>query len=283
MKYPGSKAQIMQYIYELIPPHKCWVDVFGGSAVVTLNKKPSKVEVYNDIDDTLVNLMRILANENDFNEFEKRIKYLLYARTEFNKYKEKYQKNDYINDIDKAITRWYLGNISFHGGLISYGQSSLKPSQIIRYNNIKKNLMKIHHRLNNIFIENLDYTQLIKLYDNNQTLFYCDPPYLMETRGRKGKGTKMYENEMTNADHIQFLETITKIKGKAIISGYDSELYNDYLSNWNKREIETISCNANLRYAVNKKRFHIIECLWYNYEHNTNFINYNNLENNNDK
>ncbi len=276
MKYPGSKAQMLQYIYELIPPHKCWVDVFGGSAVVTLNKKSSKVEIYNDIDDTLVNLMRILADENKFNEFEKRIKYLPYAFTEFNKYKEKYKNNDYTDDVDKAITRWYLGNTSLKGIPRAF-QRNNNTNVALTYANKKNSLIYIHNRFKTIIIDNLDYAKLIKIYDGKDTFFYCDPPYVMETRTGK-----IYNNEMTDADHIQFLETITKIEGKAIISGYNSDLYNNYLSNWNKREIE-VNASMSMKKLPDRNTTKAIECLWYNYEHNTNFIQYKELKKEDDK
>ena len=277
MKYPGSKAQMLQYIYELIPPHKCWVDVFGGSAVVTLNKKPSKVEIYNDIDDTLVNLMRILADENKFNEFEKRIKYLPYAFTEFNKYKEKYKNNDYTDDVDKAITRWYLGNTSLKGIPRAF-QRNNNTNVALTYANKKNSLIYIHNRLKTIVIENIDYEKLINKYDSNQTVFYCDPPYMPETRYEN----KTYKNDMTNKNHIQFLETMTKIQGKAIISGYNSELYNNYLSNWNKREIE-VNASMSMKKLPDRNTTKAIECLWYNYEHNTNFIQYKELKKEDDK
>lgn len=58
---------------------------------------------------------------------------------------------------------------------------------------------------------------------------YCDPPYLPETRRR----TRVYRHDACVDDHVRLLETIRTLNAHVIISGYQSELYRDALSDWN--------------------------------------------------
>ena len=83
-------------------------------------------------------------------------------------------------------------------------------------------------------IENIDAMELIKRYDSKDTLIYCDPPYLPELRKKN-----IYAQEMSLENHIKLLELLKRSKSKIVLSGYDSELYNDMLSNWFTAEKET--------------------------------------------
>ncbi|MCM1392086.1 MAG: DNA adenine methylase, partial [Ruminococcus sp.] len=89
-------------------------------------------------------------------------------------------------------------------------------------------------RLKNAQIENTDALKLIERYNDEKTLIYCDPPYLQTLRKRN-----MYANEFTAEQHMQLLDLLVHTKSKVIISGYDSEMYNEILKDWRTDEIAT--------------------------------------------
>jgi DNA adenine methylase len=60
---------------------------------------------------------------------------------------------------------------------------------------------------------------------------------------------------MDNEAHRELLETICNMNAHILISGYDNDLYNDYLYQWNK---DFATCQDE---AGNKRA----ECLWFNY------------------
>lgn len=60
-------------------------------------------------------------------------------------------------------------------------------------------------------------------------LIYCDPPYLTNTRRR----SRIYRYDYTESDHVRLLALIRNLPCRTVISGYDSELYNDCLRGWN--------------------------------------------------
>ncbi|NMA31412.1 MAG: DNA adenine methylase [Candidatus Methanofastidiosa archaeon] len=96
---------------------------------------------------------------------------------------------------------------------------------------IENDLPKAVERLKTVQIENMDYKDLIKKYDGKDTLFYLDPPYIHKTR----QMTYQYTYEMTDQQHEEMINILLHIKGKAILSGYDNEIYNKLLDNgWRK-------------------------------------------------
>jgi DNA adenine methylase len=117
-------------------------------------------------------------------------------------------------------------------------------------------LPEVHTRLRRVAIENMPAVQLIRRDDEPATLFYCDPPYVHETRSVMNA----YAFEMSDADHREFLDTVLAVRGKVIISGYVNALYDATLSNWSRKELEVADNTAG-----GKKKCRKIEVLWWNF------------------
>jgi len=80
-------------------------------------------------------------------------------------------------------------------------------------------------------VENLPALDVIQREDGPGTLFYADPPYPHSTR----TACKVYGDfEMTDAEHAELLAVLRQVKGKVMLSGYPSRLYDDTLSDWNR-------------------------------------------------
>lgn len=62
LRYFGSKNKLGHRIMRYFPPHTTYVEPYGGSASVLLNKPPSTLEIYNDLDGQVVNLFRVLRD-----------------------------------------------------------------------------------------------------------------------------------------------------------------------------------------------------------------------------
>jgi DNA adenine methylase len=119
-------------------------------------------------------------------------------------------------------------------------------------------LPEAHERLRRVVVLNDDAVKVIWQQDGKQTLFYCDPPYLHSTRAV----TNAYEHEMTREDHIRLLETLAKIKGRFLLSGYRSILYNSYSNRFGWNRVDIPIDNK----ASSKKTKEIkVECVWMNY------------------
>ena len=86
--------------------------------------------------------------------------------------------------------------------------------------------------------------------DKKYNVIYADPPYLRDLRK-----SYLYRHEMTDGEHMELLQALKEHPGKVMISGYESDLYNQELSGWKKIH-KTTQAEAGI------KR---VETIWMNY------------------
>ncbi len=117
-------------------------------------------------------------------------------------------------------------------------------------------LPEIAERLLRVQIENRPACDVIRLYDSPQTLFYCDPPYVHQTRG----DAKAYKYEMSDAQHAELALLLNRVKGKVAVSNYDCDLMNGLYSSPRWRKLVN---GPRTNHATKGQR---VEVLWTNYE-----------------
>jgi len=259
--YFGGKYRFLEELYYLFPEHLHFVDLFGGSFVVTLNKKPSKLDTVNDIDKSIINFFKILRNEPDclINQLE----LTPVSRDEYNNAFPYDDIND--SDIERARKFFIRLRMSFQGsGTVKHTgfnacvttTQNNKSKNVVKFRNSVEKLGGIVERLQNLQIENLDYKLLLDKYDRPGTFFYADPPYELKERNYK----KFYQNEFTDEDHRKLSEKLHKIKGLAMISHYETKLYKELYKDWNIIRFKPVG------HAIKKGKQK--ECVWINYKQN---------------
>jgi DNA adenine methylase len=235
-----------------MPKHHSYLEPYAGGIAVLLNKEPSKIETINDLDDDVVNLFRVIREKK--NELIELIVYTPYARQEYN---EAFPENlDELSDIERAknfLIRSGMG----HGFRLCekcgwkkdvYGREA---AYAVRYwNDLPDVITNVAHRLKMVQIEHKPAVELIKAFNHDNVLIYADPPYVLSTRTRK-----QYRHEMSDQDHVDMLNVLLLHTGPVMLSGYDSDLYNSYLSGWRK-----ISTPARAENSLPRT-----EVLWMNY------------------
>ena len=242
----------------MFPEANHFVDVFGGSGVVIMNVD-YPLMTYNDLNKDVVNFFHVLRDHRD--EFIEQLKLTPYSRYEFNESK-KDDKN--LSDIEKArrffirLRQGFGTDLSKNVGW-SYivSQSKHNPAISQWFNGIDR-LYDVYERLINIQIENSHASTIIQKYDDEDTFFYLDPPYVHSTRIKKH--TNIYEGEMTDDDHRELAIALNNIKGKALVSGYRSELYDEIFAGW-----DSLDSDAKKNSQKNELE---IESVWANYDIN---------------
>jgi DNA adenine methylase len=114
----------------------------------------------------------------------------------------------------------------------------------------------IANRLLRVQIENRPATEVIRLYDSPDTLFYCDPPYLHATRG----DAKAYGFEMNEAEHRTLADMLNRCQGKVAVSGYDHPLMTEIFPKacW----VKTVGTDRTIHSTKGTRQ----EVLWTNYD-----------------
>lgn len=230
LRYFGSKFRLAPWIIPLFPEHTTYVEPFGGGAGILLRKSPSYNEVYNDLDGEVVNLFRVLRTKP----------YELIAAIQLTPYSRQEQRLSFEqsnNDLERA-RRLYVRCWQSHGGGRTQWRSGWRyeigdkrGKKVVNDWNETKHLWSIVERLKTVQIENDDAIQVIKRYDSPDTLFYLDPPYLPEVRSDRWN-KKAYTCELDSNYHKGLAEILNNITGMAIISGYQSEKYDQWFPGW---------------------------------------------------
>lgn len=255
----GGKFSHLSWLLPLLPKCHHYCEPFGGSAAVMLNREPSPVETYNDIDGEVVNFFRVLRDKK--NELVEAIGLTPFSREEY--YIALTNGKESISDIERA-RRFFIRARQSRTGLAqtaSIGRwanckntSRAGMSGVVsRWLGSIEALPSIALRLLQVQIENRPAIEVIKLYDSPETLFYCDPPYIHSTRG----DDKAYGFEMDEDAHRELAEALQKCKGKVALSGYRCTVMDELYKDWRCYEAKPKTCHS-----VKKVRQ---EALWMNY------------------
>lgn len=258
-----------QKIIKYFTPHRVYAEPFAGGASVFFAKPPSEIEVLNDIDNTIINLYRVLQDPKKFEELRHRLTYTPYSRAEFVRARRIILNPDGHSDIDLAWAKLVAVSYGF-GGMYdheaSWGRSvaSNLPDRATRR---LERLANYHERIRHAYLDCTDAIDFIKYWDTKDTLFYLDPPYVLSTR----KTTDLYQNELSDEYHERLVDVLLSIKGKAVLSGYDNPIYDRLLDHgWQKVRFE-VACfifgltrrngNPDVKPTSRPRR---VECLWMN-------------------
>lgn len=241
----GGKGLFVKKLLSFVPVHHTYVEVFGGGANLLFAKRPSPVEIYNDLDSNLVNFFRVLRDQKKLDVFIKNVSLVPFSREEFYRYMNNWKNEDWkgCDDIKRAC-RWFVINrLSFGGNQRDWGfsvtaatTSGFMAKNVLSYLDALELLPEVSMRLRRVQVENSDFRKIFDIYDTKDTFFYCDPPYIWDD------GRDYHEFKMDEDAHQDLIDILCKLKGLVVLSAYNNELYEQLVgNNWNKREFKTTS------------------------------------------
>jgi len=255
----GGKFIHLNWLLPLLPSCHHYCEPFAGSAAVLLNREPSPVETYNDIDGEVANFFRVLRDQKD--KLIEAIGLTPFSREEF--YLALSRADNNTSDLERA-RRFFVRARQARTGLAqtaSLGRwanckntSRAGMSGVVsRWLGSVQDLPAIALRLLRVQIENRPALEVIKLYDGTDTLFYCDPPYVHASRGDR----KAYGFEMSDEEHRRLAEALGKTKGRVAVSGYRCGLMDALYKGW-----RCVAASPKHCHSIKKVRQ---EALWMNY------------------
>ncbi len=256
----GGKFNHLNWLLPLLPQTTHYCEPFAGSAAVLLNREPSPVETYNDIDGEVVNFFRVLRDQQE--DLIRAIGLTPFSREEL-----RIAVEEPINDLSELerARRFFVRARQVRTGLAQTASAGRwahckltsragMAGAVSRWLGSVEGLSEIVQRLLRVQIENATAIEVIQRYDSEETLFYCDPPYPHDSRG----DIHAYGYEMTDNDHRELAKVLTNLKGKVALSGYRCELLDKLYKDWNCVESPSKQC-----LSVKQPR---TEILWTNYD-----------------
>lgn len=224
----GGKFSHLDWLLPLLPDCHHYCEPFAGSAAILLNRAPAPIETYNDLDGEVCNFFRVLRDQPA--ELMRIIGLTPFSREEFS---QACELDPALPPLERA-RRFYIRARQVRTGLAQTAtvgrwancketSRSGMSGVVSRWLGGVEALPEIAARLLRTQIENRPAQDVIRLYDSKRTLFYCDPPYVHQTRG----DSKAYGFEMTDAAHRELAKVLNAAKGMVALSNYDCALLNE--------------------------------------------------------
>jgi DNA adenine methylase len=245
LKYPGAKWNLAPWIISHFPAHAHYVEPYFGSGAVFFNKAPAKHEVINDLSGDVVNLFRVIREDGE--RLAALIEMTPYSREECA------IAHQVVNDPLERARRFIVKTWQAHGAGEARGGTTWSHSLIgdryverpAMWRAIPPRVLAVIERLRDAEIEHRSAAEMIPDYAAPNALIYADPPYPLSTRNGK-----MYQHEMTDADHLTLLDALDAHPGPVVLSGYHCALYDERLRHWHTREKQAQAEKGNTRTEV---------------------------------
>ena len=262
----GGKYSHLDWLLPLLPKATHYCEPFGGSAAVLLNRAPSPVETYNDIDGEVVNFFRVLRDDHE--ALITAIGLTPFSREELRI--ASHEPLEGLSDLERA-RRFFVRARQVRTGLAQTASNGRwahcvltsragMAGAVSRWLGSVEGLSEIVQRLLRVQIENAPAIEVIQRYDSEETLFYCDPPYVHESR----TDAKAYRYEMKNYEHKRLAEVLHRVQGKVALSGYHGGLMDELYSDWKCIESTPKKAHSTNTRADTIKQDRV-EVLWVNY------------------
>lgn len=218
--YPGGKDKICRQIIDLLPVRDIFVDVCGGSGVITINREPSRVlDVYNDRWSGVTSFFQCLRDPDKYKLLVDMINMSVHSREDF-----LYCKENYANMNHDVVLRACMFYIMMSKSFACMGRNWARSvnSKTSFYKSIELDHWRMLHTIfSRVQVENLDWEACLADYDGPNSVFYIDPPY-------PGTFQAIYKHKFTDEMHEKMCKKIFTTKGFVAISSYANPIYDAF-------------------------------------------------------
>lgn len=256
IRWYGGKWRLAPWIIAHLPPHKVYVEPFGGGASVLLRKpRAAKAEIYNDLDEEVVNLFRVLRDTAQAEGLTRLLRLTPFARREF---EASYERCD--DPVERARRLLALAFMGFGSNSHSRRSTGFRANSTRSgttpaddWAHFPDAVGALVERLQGVTVECRDALEVMAQHDSADTVHYVDPPYVHSTRGRGNKhdtAYRFYAVELKDSDHARLLTFLKGLTGGVVLSGYPHPLYDGALGDWRRIEREAFADGARRRTEV---------------------------------
>lgn len=240
----GGKRNLAPEIVAELGPHTAYWEPFCGSMAVLLAKPQCTMETVNDLHGELINLARVIRDEQLGAKLYRRLRRSWMSRDLQVEVAErcKARKNapaEEVPSLDRAYDYFLASWMGRNGvsGTNSYNQKfCLRFTKngghaAKRLASAVESIPAWRRRMRNVTILNDDaFSLLERIEDAKGVAIYCDPPYLV-------KGAK-YVHDFSASDHVRLAELLHRFKRtRVVVSYYDDPRLDELYPGLRKRSI----------------------------------------------
>lgn len=223
----GGKSRMLTHLLPLLRPapgEHCYVEPFGGSGVVMINKLPHPSETYNDTDGELVNLFRVIRDPDGVVHLWWELINTPVSRQEFGDSIDPSKVYSPENPVKRAARFVVRCRQRFGGGQtgarndtdrawgLSFNSARGMNDCVSRWLATMLHLPEVHRRLGTVLVDHQDAIRCVRQWDSPSTLFYCDPPYF--------GAEDYYQGGFGAADHKRLAEALGSCAARVVLSYY---------------------------------------------------------------
>lgn len=213
----GGKSNSLKFILpEIISRLRGrWIDVFGGSGIVSLNVPRQELMVLNDAYAGVMDFYTVLQSDR----WEELRSYLATLMPPLGREQWLLARREWCTETDPVsrAAKWFY---MFRNSVIGKGQSFARGTDSAAPLNLAKAIRTfepLHLMLQHYQLENLDFRTCIKDYDSPRAVFYIDAPYL-------GTDPGIYDGKWTLKDLRDLLRLVGDCQGTVLFSHYPDHL-----------------------------------------------------------
>lgn len=263
LPYFGGKRTMAPDIIAEFGPHRAYWEVPCGSMAVLLVKPKSPHETVVDLHGDVINLAMVLASDKAPALYDRLVR-TLYAEAIFDAAQADFMANNATPPADpRQVTDAHVDR-AYHYFIVSWmGRNGVAGTERInyqlavrwtpggghggaRFSSAVESIPPWHDRLRQVVILQRNLFDVLEAIDDVQgTVIYCDPPYLMDTRG-DGGGAR-YEHDFSESssplfgdedDHSRLVRLLNRFKrARVVVSYYDHPRIRELYAGWTLREM----------------------------------------------
>ena len=205
--WPGGKRALKKTLLSLIPEHRIYAEVFAGSAKLLFAKEPAALEVMNDVNGEVTNFFRVAKHRPA--ELAERLEL---ETIHAGRFRELRSLGADVCELERALRFAYLTWYSFGGKGQHFASSSARNAKTKRpLDRVRELLIATAQRLSRVLIEQRDFAEILHRYDDVDSFFYLDPPYVeFQPNGRY--------SPLTAERRAEMFELLAALKGKFLMS-----------------------------------------------------------------
>ncbi len=241
--YYGGKQALLKYLFPLIPKHRIYCEPFFGGGALFFAKPRSEVEIINDSNSEVINFFKVVQTK--FPQLQKLIRSSLHSRELYRQAMVVYKNPDMFTDLRRAWALWVGTNQGFASLIGSWGFGKQNSKEKALANKREGFTRDYARRLEQVQVEHNDALKVIQRADSGETFFYIDPPYIGSDQG--------HYSGYSEEEYKKLLETLSKVKGKFLLSGYPSKLLKEFAKKY-KWKVRGIKKSVAVTKLTDKKK-----------------------------